>query len=115
MAFPSGNLHAKKKQQPEVNIVLVHTNPRKRALIWCTQVVQNLVELIDIVTALEERLSTKKLSKDTADGPDINYNHISNLAKAKTKRTRRNPRVRDSRPRPHKIGAVFRSHVLALV
>jgi hypothetical protein len=40
--------------------------------------VQDLVELIDVVTAFEERLASKKLGEDTAYRPDIDWE--SNLA-----------------------------------
>jgi hypothetical protein len=33
--------------------------------------VQNLVELIDVVAAFEERLATEELGEDTAYGPDV--------------------------------------------
>jgi len=34
--------------------------------------VKNLVELVDVVAALEERFAAKKLGEDAADRPDIN-------------------------------------------
>jgi hypothetical protein len=33
--------------------------------------VQNLVQLIDVVTALEEGLAAEEFSKNTAYGPDV--------------------------------------------
>jgi hypothetical protein len=36
--------------------------------------VQNLVQLVDIVAALEEWPTTEKFGQNTADGPNINYN-----------------------------------------
>lgn len=35
------------------------------------QIMEDLVELINVVPALEDRFSTKKLCKNTANGPDI--------------------------------------------
>ena len=40
-------------------------------LVGRAKVVQNLVELVDVVATLKERTSTQKLSKDTANGPDV--------------------------------------------
>ena len=37
-----------------------------------TEVVKDLVELVDVVAALEERFAAKKLGEDAADRPDIN-------------------------------------------
>jgi hypothetical protein len=34
--------------------------------------VQNLVQLVDVVTALEEGAAAEKFGKDTANRPDIN-------------------------------------------
>jgi hypothetical protein len=34
--------------------------------------VENLVQLIDVVAALEEGTAAEKLGEDTADGPDVN-------------------------------------------
>jgi hypothetical protein len=33
--------------------------------------VKNLVELVDVVTALKEGFAAEELSEDAADGPDI--------------------------------------------
>jgi hypothetical protein len=33
--------------------------------------VKNLVELVDVITALEEGLAAEKLGENAADGPDI--------------------------------------------
>jgi len=33
--------------------------------------VKNLVELIDVIAALEEGFAAEELSEDAADGPDI--------------------------------------------
>jgi hypothetical protein len=35
--------------------------------------VQDLIQLVDIVTALEEGSATEELGEDTAHGPDVNY------------------------------------------
>jgi len=35
--------------------------------------VENLIELIDIVTTLEEGPSAEQFRKDTANRPDVNY------------------------------------------
>jgi hypothetical protein len=40
-------------------------------LVWCTKVVQNLIELVDIVTALEERTSSEKLGENASNRPNI--------------------------------------------
>jgi len=37
-----------------------------------SQIVQDLVQLVDVVAALEERPATQELCKNTSDGPDIN-------------------------------------------
>lgn len=34
-------------------------NARERLFVWCAEIVQDLVELVDIVTALEERASSE--------------------------------------------------------
>ena len=34
---------------------------------------QDLIELIDIITAFEERPATKQLRKYAANGPDVDY------------------------------------------
>jgi hypothetical protein len=38
--------------------------------------VQNLVELVDIVAALEERFAAEELSENAADGPDIDLGEL---------------------------------------
>lgn len=38
---------------------------------------QDLVQLVDVVTALEEGLTTEELGQDTADRPDVNWYQIS--------------------------------------
>ena len=38
----------------------------------CAEVVQDLVELVNVIPALEDRATSKKLGEDTADGPDVN-------------------------------------------
>jgi hypothetical protein len=35
------------------------------------EVVQDLVELVDVVAALEDGLAAEQLGKDAADGPDV--------------------------------------------
>ncbi len=40
--------------------------------VGCSQDVQNLVQLIDVITTLEEGAATEEFSKDTSNGPDIN-------------------------------------------
>ena len=47
--------------------------------VWCAEDVENLVQLIDVVSALEERSATKKLCKNAANGPNIN---LPTLARA---------------------------------
>lgn len=37
------------------------------------QVVQDLVELVDVVAALEEGAAAEEFGEDTADGPHVNY------------------------------------------
>jgi hypothetical protein len=49
------------------------SNARQGLFVWCTQVVQDLIQLVDIVTALEEGSATEELGEDTAHGPDVNY------------------------------------------
>jgi hypothetical protein len=38
--------------------------------------VQNLVELVDIVAALEEGFAAEELSENAADGPDIDLGEL---------------------------------------
>lgn len=40
---------------------------------------EDLVQLVDVIAALEEWTSTKKLSENAADGPDVNYEFVSTL------------------------------------
>lgn len=47
-------------------------NTREGLLVRCTKDVEDLVELIDIISTLEERTSAKQLGKNTSYGPDIN-------------------------------------------
>lgn len=54
-------------------------NARQGLLVGGAQVVQDLVQLIDVVAALEEGTSTEKLGKDTAHGPDVNYGTVIRL------------------------------------
>jgi hypothetical protein len=35
--------------------------------------VQDLVQLVDVIAALEERLAAQQLSQNATDGPDIDY------------------------------------------
>ena len=44
---------------------------RKRLLVWCAEIVQDLIQLIDIVTALEERFATEKFGENAANRPYI--------------------------------------------
>ena len=39
--------------------------------------VQDLVELVDVVTAFEERAAAKEFGEDAADRPDIDYRTIN--------------------------------------
>ena len=41
-----------------------------------TEVVQNLVELVDIVAALEEGFAAEELSENAADRPDIDLGEL---------------------------------------
>lgn len=38
---------------------------------WGSQVVENLVELVDIVATLEEGLAAQQLGEDAANRPDV--------------------------------------------
>ena len=40
---------------------------------------EDLVELIDVVATLEERTTTKKLSENTANGPNVDWKWVSPL------------------------------------
>ena len=46
-------------------------DPPQRLLRWRPQIVQNLVELVNIVFTLEDRLVAEELSEDAPDGPSI--------------------------------------------
>jgi len=35
--------------------------------------VEDLVQLVDVVTALEERPAAEELGEDAADGPDVDW------------------------------------------
>lgn len=48
-------------------------NAREGRLGWCSQKVENLVQLVDVIAALEERLAAQQLSKNTAHRPYVNY------------------------------------------
>jgi hypothetical protein len=48
-------------------------NAGKGFLVRCTKDMEDLVELVDIISALEERTSTKQFSKDTTNRPHVNY------------------------------------------
>lgn len=45
---------------------------RKSLFVGSAEDVQNLVQLVDVVAALEEGSATEEFSQDTADRPDIN-------------------------------------------
>lgn len=47
-------------------------NTAQRSLVGRTQDLKDLVQLIHIVTSLEQRLSSKHLGKDTSDRPHVN-------------------------------------------
>ena len=40
-----------------------------------SEVVENLVQLVNIITALEEWATTKQFSEDAANRPDVDYTH----------------------------------------
>lgn len=42
-------------------------------LVGCSENVEDLVELIDVISPLEERTSTKEFGKDTSYGPNIDW------------------------------------------
>ena len=48
------------------------SNARQGLFVRCTQIVQDLIELVDIVTTLEEGSAAEELREDTAHGPDVN-------------------------------------------
>lgn len=39
--------------------------------VGCSEVVQDLIELVDVVAALEEGTATEEFGEDTAHGPDV--------------------------------------------
>jgi hypothetical protein len=43
----------------------------KCLFVRCSQVVQDLVELVDVVAALEEGLAAEEFGEDAAYGPDV--------------------------------------------
>lgn len=60
----------------EVSDVLLGTGRADAAeslLVGCAEDVEDLVELVDIITALEEGSSAEELGKNTANRPHINY------------------------------------------
>lgn len=48
-------------------------NARQSLFVWCSQVVQDLVELVDVVAALEERLASQQLCENASYRPNIDY------------------------------------------
>lgn len=48
------------------------SNARQGLFVGCTQVVQDLIQLVDIVTALEEGSAAEELGENAAHGPDVN-------------------------------------------
>jgi hypothetical protein len=48
------------------------TDAGKRGFRRRTQEVQNLIQLVDVVTTFEERFATEQLGENAADRPDIN-------------------------------------------
>lgn len=48
------------------------SNACQGLFVGCTQVVQDLIQLVNIIAALEEGSAAKELGKDAADGPDVN-------------------------------------------
>jgi hypothetical protein len=56
---------------------------RERLLVRGTQDVQDLVELVDVVAALEERPASEQLGKNTTDRPDIDYGQLARRADTK--------------------------------
>ena len=47
------------------------SNAAESLLIWCTENVKDLVELIDVISPLEEWAASKQFCKNASDGPDI--------------------------------------------
>jgi len=52
------------------------TNTAKSILRWSSEVVQDLVELINVVPALENWFSEKQLGEDTSNGPNVNGGRV---------------------------------------
>ena len=48
------------------------SDARQGLFVGCTEVVKDLIQLVDIVAALEEGSATEELGEDTAHGPDVN-------------------------------------------
>lgn len=48
-------------------------DPRQRLFVRRAQDVQDLVELVDVVAALEEGAPAEELGQDAADGPDVDW------------------------------------------
>lgn len=46
---------------------------REGRLGWCSQKVENLIQLVDVIATLEERLAAQQLSKNAANRPYVNY------------------------------------------
>ena len=46
-------------------------DPGESLLVGRAEVVQDLVELVDVIAAFEERLASQEFGEDAADGPDV--------------------------------------------
>jgi hypothetical protein len=46
----------------------------------CAEVVQDLIELVNVIPALEDWTASKELGEDTTDGPDVNCCGLRNTA-----------------------------------
>lgn len=61
------------REIPDIFLRSGRADPRERLFIWRAQVVQDLIELVDVVPALEERLAAEQFRKNASYGPDIDY------------------------------------------
>lgn len=52
---------------------------RERLLVGGAEDVQDLVELVDVVAALEEGAAAEELGEDAADRPDVDWSGVSGL------------------------------------